>query len=126
MKTTLIFLLFVYSQSFLHPISFTIVRNIYPPLNADSFLTKTGCCPLDSNNNNIGYNLISLDGFSSTTTLANLQNKPNPLSFWANAYQSIVGNKLTNAGNNTASIQKYLLDAYHRNKSRLLFNAFAN
>jgi hypothetical protein len=109
-----------------YPISFAVLRNIDPPLSANLFLNRTLCCKADSMNNSVNYNIVSLDGFSASTTLSNLQTKPSPLASWANAYAVLASSKPSEAGNTTTSVQDYLLSAYHKVNAKLLFNAFAD
>ena len=70
--------------------------------------------------------MISLDGFSSSSNEFSITQGVSPLSFWSNAYSSIMGMRYTNAGNNTASVQQHLLKLYHEAGVRLLLNALSN
>lgn len=110
----------------LFPVSFTVVRNIPMPLNIDSFYTKTGCCKNDSNGNSASYNVVSLDGFKSTSTISSLQQNTSPLGIWLNAFSLIVGLKPGRGGNTTSTIQSYILDNYRQYGAKLIFNAFAD
>lgn len=96
------------------------------PLSIDAFYNKTGCCKNDTNANSASYNIVSLDGYKSTSTLSTLQQSVSPLGIWLNAYSSIAGLKAGRGGNTTATIQSYILDNYHDYGAKLLFNAFAD
>ncbi len=72
------------------------------------------------------YNLVSLDGFSSTSTINSIQRAASPLSMWMNAYLSITAAKDSIAGNTTRSVQRYILRKYHFASSKLIFNALSN
>jgi hypothetical protein len=106
-----------------YPLAFTVVRNVALPLNMTLFLNKTGCCLLDSNGNQGGYNVISLDGFTSTSSASTLQNNASPLGLWMNAQSTINANKPTSSGNSNSQIQQNLLQQYHKAGTALLFNA---
>lgn len=127
-ESSLLFLAFiVLSQGISYPIAFTVVRNINQPLNIQSFLNATGCCIYNSSNNaSIGYNLVSLDGFSSTSSISSIQSGSTPLSLWNNAFQAIAASKTINSCSNTAEIQNLILTKYHEADSKLLFNALSN
>lgn len=97
-----------------YPISFTVVRNINLPLNLQLFFQRSGCCKSDPTTNmQASYNLVSLDGFSSSSTINTIKASSSPLSIWVNAYSAITAMKDTPAGNNTADVQKYILNKYH-------------
>lgn len=113
-------------KSISFPAAFTVVRNIQMPLNIDTFMNKTGCCRVDSYNNSISYNIVSLDGFKSTSTLNTIRQGPSPLGIWLNAFTSIAGSKAGRGGNTTSTIQSYILDLYHQSDAKLLLNAFSD
>ena len=96
------------------------------PLNIHTFINKTGCCKTDNFNNSLSYNIISLDGFKSSSDLNTLRQGPSPLGIWLNAFTSIVGSKPGRGGNTTSTIQSYILDLYHQSNAKLLLNAFAD
>ena len=108
----LLLLILTSAIEFRYPLSFTIVRNIPNPINASSFLNRTGCCLNDTYGNQLGYNLISLDGFRISSTLASFTGNTSPLSVWLNAFTLITGSRVTNLGNNTSSLQTRLLKSY--------------
>jgi hypothetical protein len=122
-----LFLCISVQSNLIYPISFTVVRNIKQPLNISLFFNSTGCCQSDPTNNiQTSYNLVSLDGFSSTSTPNSIQINASPLSIWANAFYAITGGKDSIAGNTTSSVQQYILQSYHAASSQLLFNALSN
>ncbi len=117
----------IYPNTINYPISFTVVRNINLPLNMQQFFQRTGCCKSDpSTNITNSYNLVSLDGFSSSSTITTIRTSSSPLSVWANAFATITAMKDTIAGNNVADVQKYILNVYHQASSLLIFNALSN
>jgi hypothetical protein len=71
------------------------------------------------------YNLISLDGFTSTSTPASLQNSPTPLGIWLNALNTIGGGKDQPPVSSTAQLQISLLNTFHNSGNLLIFNALA-
>lgn len=91
------------------PVSLTVVRNISPPIDIDSFLTKTGCCQSDSYGNSVGYNIMSLDGFKSTSYISALNSQVSPLSVWMNAFSQISAANPGKGGSSTVEVQKYIL-----------------
>jgi len=106
----IIFLIkFAYLQQLGQPISFTIVRNIEQPLNISQFMKRTGFVQNNNNQKAPGYNIISLDGFMSNSNKDSITQGASPLAFWSNAYTAIMGSRYTNAGNNTSSVQRFLL-----------------
>jgi hypothetical protein len=105
--------LIIVTQAISFPAAFTVVRNIPMPLNIDIFMNRTGCCRVDNSNNSLSYNIISLDGFKSTSDLKTLRQGPTPLGIWLNAFPSIVGSKAGRGGNTTTTLQSYILDSYH-------------
>lgn len=106
------------------PISFTIVRNLQLPQSFTKFQSDTGCCKLDPLTNvSSSYNLISLDGFTSTSTLSSLQNSPSPLGIWLNAMSIIGGGRDQPTVSSTAQLQNSLLNTFHNSGNLLIFNA---
>ena len=89
------------------PIAFTVLRQMEHPLRLADFLRRTGCCPTDERNNTIGYNLVSLAGFTSSTTLASLRQSASPLALWLDAFNAIAGGKVLTAGKDNSQVQKY-------------------
>lgn len=118
--------LLIITHTISFPAAFTVVRNIPMPLNIDTFMNRTGCCRMDSNNNSLSYNIVSLDGFKSTSDLNTLSQGTTPLGIWLNAFTSIVGSKAGRGGNTTNTLQSYILDSYRQANARLLFNAFGD
>lgn len=108
------------------PASFTVVRNLVPPLGIDGFFNQTGCCLSDKYGNPTGYTIVSLDGFKSSSTPATIQNGVSPLSVWSNAFSQIAALKTGRGGSTTSSLQQYILDTYHKNGMLLLMNALAD
>jgi hypothetical protein len=108
------------------PASFTVVRNLVPPLGIDGFFNQTGCCLSDKYGNPTGYTIVSLDGFKSSSTPQTIQNGISPLSIWSNAFSQIGALKTGRGGSTTSSLQQYILDTYHNNRMSLLMNAFAD
>lgn len=85
------------------PVSFTIVRNINQPLTLSSFFKRTGCCLIDPETKvSSSYNLISLDGFSSTSTSSSILSDASPLATWTNAFSAITSAKDSIAGSSTS------------------------
>jgi hypothetical protein len=120
-------LLFVMQNSIQFPISFAVVRNINQPLSLSRFFQSTGCCQTDpSTNVSASYNLVSLDGFSSTSTLTSISSSASPLSIWTNAFSAITASKDSIAGNSTTDVQNHILKKYHEASSLLIFNALSN
>jgi hypothetical protein len=105
--------LLIYAQSISFPAAFTVVRNLLMPLNIDSFINKTACCKTDDFNNSLSYNIVSLDGFKSTSDLNTMRQGASPLAIWLNAFTSIAGSKPGRGGNTTSTLQSYILDIYH-------------
>ena len=108
------------------PASFTIIRKITPPVNIDTIFQQLGCCKFDSNGLPNGYNMISLDGFQSTSTTGSIQTGSSPLSFWVNAFSMIAASKQGKGGTDSTSTRQYILDKLHQSGMKLLMNALAN
>jgi hypothetical protein len=68
---------------------------------------------LDSNGNNIGYNVIAIDGYKTTTTIDSLSVDVSPLGTWVNVYQRILGNVNNSYGRNSADVQKNITEMFH-------------
>lgn len=60
-------------------------------LNLTSYISAISGPTIDANGLNIGYNMVSIDGFTSTTTNLTLTNDLTPLGTWANVYNRILG-----------------------------------
>lgn len=126
MAIIFIFALILQACSINFPISFTVVRNINPPLSLNSFFQKVGCCSSDAQTGiTNSYNIVSLDGFQSTSTVSSIQSGSSPLSIWVNAYSSITGSKDSIAGNTTSNVQKHILKTFHESSSYLILNALS-
>jgi hypothetical protein len=97
----------------LYPISFTVIRQTSNSLNLTAYINAISGPTLDSNGLNIGYNLVSIDGFTSSTTLSTLSTDLSPLGTWANVFTRIVGSVRNLHGNNNSQIQKYILNQFH-------------
>ena len=108
-KLSFLVIVFTITKAINFPVSFTVVRNISPPIGIDSFLTKTGCCQSDSYGNSVGYSIMSLDGFKSTSYLSALNSQVSPLSVWMNAFSQISASNPGKGGSSTAEVQKYIL-----------------
>lgn len=123
----ILLLIHTLSMQLTFPVSFTIVRNLNQPLTLSSFFKRTGCCLTDPETKvTSSYNLISLDGFSSTSTSSSILSDASPLGTWANAFSAITSSKDSIAGNFTPEVQRHILNRYHANSSLLIFNALAN
>jgi len=55
-------------------------------------MNKIGLPSIDLKGDNIGYNMIALDGFKTTTTFSTMGNDLSPLGTWVNIYSRILGN----------------------------------
>lgn len=97
----------------LYPISFCVIRYSSIAVNFDSYLTNLGYPSLDSNGNNVGYNIIAIDGYKTTTTVDSLPVDVSPLGTWVNVYQRILGNVNNAYGRNSADVQKNITSMFH-------------
>lgn len=71
----------------------------------------------------VGYNLVSLAGFTETTTYSSLDNTLTPLSVWKRLYEIILGNKPSPFANSNTQLQSHVLDkVFHANGSKLLMH----
>lgn len=106
------------------PMGFAVVRNVQPFLDFDQFLSAIGRPVYDPiNKMQMGYNMLSLAGFSESSTYSGLDSNLCPLMQWKKVYETILGNKAHPLGTSSKQIQKHILDnIFHANGSSLLMH----
>lgn len=58
----------------LYPVAFTVVRYSSISGNLSQYMQNIGYPNIDENGNNIGYNIISLDGYKTGMTFSSINN----------------------------------------------------
>ena len=109
----------------LYPIAFAVVRHSSINVNLSSYIKNIGYPKVDSYANNVGYNIIALDGFKTSTSLSSLDLDLTPLGTWTNLYPRIIGNTRNIYGKNSADIQNYIINKFHEKGSKIIMNAFS-
>jgi hypothetical protein len=97
----------------LYPVAFAVVRHSSINVDLATYMNNIGDPKVDSNAYNIGYNLIALDGFKTSTSFSSLDMDVSPLGTWANLYSRIMGNTRNIYGKNSADIQNYIAKKFH-------------
>lgn len=88
-------------------------------------MKNIGYPDLDEKGNNIGYNIISLDGYKTSSTSIQINNDLSPFSTWVNIYSRVMGNAKNRFGKNSNDIQQYIKREFNNRAARILFNAFS-
>lgn len=79
----------------------------------------------DENGFNIGYNMVSLDGYKTGMTFSSINSELSPLATWVNVYSRIMGNAKNLYGKSSSEIQAYIIGEFRKRASRVLFNAYS-
>jgi hypothetical protein len=71
----------------------------------------------------VGPNIVSLAGFTSTSSLTGLDSQLTPLTLWKKLYEIVMSGAANTIGSNSSQIQKHILnEVFHRNGTRLLMH----
>jgi hypothetical protein len=90
----------VYSQL---PIAFGVVRNVATSVNYEEFLSAIGKPQFNETYDlQTGFNMISLAGFTSTSTLTALDSQLTPLTLWKKLYEIVMSGKANTIGSNSS------------------------
>lgn len=126
---TLIVILFLITAPTLSqgPQAFTLIRSIPPSLPFDqylSLLTQSTPNPNPNPNSQIpsGYNLVSLAGFTETSTYQGLDSELSPLMVWKKVYEIVLGGKPTVFGAGNREVQREILGVFRANGGKLLMH----
>jgi hypothetical protein len=85
------------------PIAFGLVRNIAASVNYEEFLSAIGKPQFNETYNlQTGFNMISLAGFTSTSTLTTLDSQLTPLTLWKKLYEIVMSGKANTIGSNSS------------------------
>lgn len=93
------------SSILLYPISFTVIRQTPVSSNLSAYINRISAPSVDANGLNTGYNMVSIGGFTSSTTNLTLSNDLSPLGTWANVFTRVVGSVRNNYGSTNSQIQ---------------------
>lgn len=110
LSLTSIFVSLSASPILLYPIAFTVIRQTSNSLNLTAYINSISGPTIDANGLNIGYNMVSIAGFTSSTTNLKLSTDLSPLGTWANVFSRIVGSVRNINGSTNSQIQQHILN----------------
>ena len=107
-----------------YPIGFGLVRFVSPSATYEEFLNQIGQPTLSADQTSqLGYNLISLDGFKYNSKFNTLDSELTPVSIWKRMYQIVMGNKPNRISSDDSKIREHVVDkVFHAKGSKLLMN----